>query len=285
MVVLSLLLTFSCVYAVTFEIDGDLEEHELMDIYLEQTGDDISDLEGARQARYGKGMGKLSSRRQALIRMMFNVLSGHQKKDKSFMRKFFQYGCHCYPGGPDHLLRSGHGRPIDKIDTICQKHKSCYKCLNAIFNAGKWGVGTDTNCNPENTTYKMILNTTTKKVSCPDNQTLCRKSLCECDLEFATSITGLENFEAEYDENNLVRNNFNYEEKCPKLSNGVAAELQCCGSKNSFPYVEPLSGKKNQCCGAKAFNDQRQECCDENSIAPIGTCPTDTSQYTSNYNR
>ena len=47
---------------------------------------------------------------------------------------------------------------------------------------------------------------------------------------------------------------------------------------DTFLFSEPLSGKKNQCCGAKAFNDQRQECCEENSIAPIGTCPAETSQ-------
>ena len=69
-----LALIFSCVYAVSFEIDGDLEEHVLMDIYQEQTGDDISDLEGARQARYGKGMGKLPSRRQALIRNIGTIM-------------------------------------------------------------------------------------------------------------------------------------------------------------------------------------------------------------------
>ena len=61
-------LFFVCVYGVTFEIDGDLEESELLEIYLDHTGDDISDIEGARLARYGKGMGNLSSRRQALIR-------------------------------------------------------------------------------------------------------------------------------------------------------------------------------------------------------------------------
>jgi len=214
---------------------------------------------------------------------MFNVLAGNHKKDKSFVRKFFQYGCHCYPGGPDNLLKSGHGRPLDKIDTVCQRHKNCYKCVNAIFNAGRWGIGSVTNCNPENTTYKMILDTTLQTVTCPKDQTLCRKSLCECDLEFATSITGMANFDDEYNPDYLQRNGFDHVNSCPKLSNGNASsELQCCGTKTSFPFVEPLSGKRNECCGSRAFNNDRGECCADDgtdTVRPIGSCTNYQSGY------
>ena len=109
--------------------------------------------------------------------------------------------------------------------------------MNAIFNAGKWGIGSQTNCNPENTTYKMVLNTTNQTVSCPSDQTLCRKSLCECDLEFARSINTLPDFENEYNANNLAREGFKYKDRCIKQYNGHQDKLKCCGSKTSFPFV------------------------------------------------
>lgn len=279
-----ILASSALVQSAEFEIDGDQSELDLFSKYYQETGDDLLELEGVKQTRFGMSTGNLSQRRQALIRMMFNVLAGNQKKDKSFMRKFFQYGCHCYPGGPDHLLKSGYGKPIDKIDSICQRHKNCYKCMNAIFNAGKWGIGSQTNCNPENTTYKMVLNTTNQTVSCPSDQTLCRKSLCECDLEFARSINTLPDFENEYDPNNLAREGFNYKDKCIKQYNGHQDKLKCCGSKTSFPFVEPLSGQKNSCCGYKSFNNNRNECCEDNlnseeQIVPIGTCLSQPSGY------
>lgn len=274
--------------ATVFEIDGDQSEFDMLQNFYEETGDDLSlpvAETGVKQTRFGLGQpgGNLSARRQALIRMMFNVLAGNHKKDKSFVRKFFQYGCHCYPGGPDNLLKSGHGRPLDKIDTVCQRHKNCYKCVNAIFNAGRWGIGSVTNCNPENTTYKMILDTTLQTVTCPKDQTLCRKSLCECDLEFATSITGMANFDDEYNPDYLQRNGFDHVNSCPKLSNGNASsELQCCGTKTSFPFVEPLSGKRNECCGSRAFNNDRGECCADDgtdTVRPIGSCTNYQSGY------
>ena len=46
------------------------------------------------------------------------------------------------------------------------------------------------------------------------------------------------NFEEEYNPDYLQRNGFDHANNCPKLSNGNPnTELQCCGTKTSFPYV------------------------------------------------
>ena len=112
-----LLASSALVQSAEFEIDGDQSELDLFSKYYQETGDDLLELEGVKQTRFGMSTGNLSQRRQALIRivcqiasvilevqstthrlrlsallmnferMMFNVLAGNQKKDKSFMRK------------------------------------------------------------------------------------------------------------------------------------------------------------------------------------------------------
>ena len=112
-----ILASSALVQSAEFEIDGDQSELDLFSKYYQETGDDLLELEGVKQTRFGMSTGNLSQRRQALIRivcqiasvevqptthslqliesallmnferMMFNVLAGNQKKDKSFMRK------------------------------------------------------------------------------------------------------------------------------------------------------------------------------------------------------
>jgi len=94
---------------------------------------ELEESRGALDSRLRVGRKVLSEsntaneRRQALIRIMFNVLSGRNRNNKSFIRELFNYGCHCYPGGSKNILKGGRGKPLDAIDQYCQQHKICYK--------------------------------------------------------------------------------------------------------------------------------------------------------------
>lgn len=260
------------------EIDGDLTEMEIYKAYAENTGIDLlEDLEIGDHAlekapRIAGGKGNDNARRQALIRIMFNVLNRGDKNDKNFIRKIFNYGCHCYPGGPRQLLKTGHGKPLDEIDLACQKHKNCYKCIRAIFNEGSWTSEDSPGCNPETTAYKMVANMKDYTVTCRDDQTFCRKSLCECDLEFATAVTDIENFDLVHNHTYLERNGFDYEKNCPKRGTQAAEPKSCCGDKKSFPAVDIMNGNKDSCCANVAYNSKRDECCSPNVVANLGNC-------------
>ena len=101
---------------------------EKFGIPLENIDDSRSSLDS--RLRVGRKLSDSNSaneRRQALIRIMFNVLSGRNRNNKSFIRELFNYGCHCYPGGSKNILKSGRGKPLDTIDEYCRQHKICYK--------------------------------------------------------------------------------------------------------------------------------------------------------------
>ena len=42
--------------------------------------------------------------------------------------KFFAYGCNCMFVGEMPLSRTGHGQPVDALDSACKKYKDCVKC-------------------------------------------------------------------------------------------------------------------------------------------------------------
>lgn len=248
-------------------------------MYESMTGIDLTDIPVEESLQFAKtpriglaNKNESNARRQALIRIMFNVLSQRNKNDKNFIRKLFNYGCHCYPGGPSHLLKSGYGKPLDEIDSACQKHKNCYKCLKSIFNEGTWAVEDGVGCNPETTAYKMTANIKDYSVQCRADQTACRKALCECDLEFAKSIAGIEEFDLVHNHTYLERNGFKSEDHCQKRGLNPSEAITCCGNKKSFPYVEILTKNKDQCCEGVAFNSNREECCAPNVVSRVGKC-------------
>jgi len=265
-----------------FEFDGDSSNAATMfQLFEDKFGVPLYELDDARGAldsrlRVGRKLSESNSaneRRQALIRIMFNVLSGRNRNNKSFIRELFNYGCHCYPGGSKNILKSGRGKPLDTIDQYCQQHKICYKCINSIFNDGQWKGG-ESRCNPAESSYKMIANMSAYSVRCSDDQNPCRRAICECDLHYAQQVTGLD-FEANHNPEFLQRNGFDYDSNCVKRGNPSEKVAQCCGDRNSFPFPQILTKQKNECCANVAFNPAREECCAENVVAKIGKC----SQY------
>ena len=61
------------VQSAEFEIDGDQSELDLFSKYYQETGDDLLELEGVKQTRFGMSTGNLSQRRQALIRIVYQI--------------------------------------------------------------------------------------------------------------------------------------------------------------------------------------------------------------------
>merc|ERR1712130_550485 len=118
----------------------------------------------------------------------------------------------------------------------------------------------------------MIANLRDYTISCRDDQTVCRKSLCECDLEFASAITNISNFDQVHNHTLLVRNGFDYQNSCPKRGGQTNEQITCCGDKKNFPDVDILNGQKDACCANRAFNSKRIECCSDNRLAKIGQC-------------
>ena len=68
-----LLASSALVQSAEFEIDGDQSELDLFSKYYQETGDDLLELEGIKQTRFGMSTGNLSQRRQALIRIVLQI--------------------------------------------------------------------------------------------------------------------------------------------------------------------------------------------------------------------
>ena len=83
----------------------------------------------------------------------------------------------------------------------------------------------------------MIANLRDYTISCRADQTACRKSLCECDLEFASAITDISYFDQVHNHTLLVRNGFDYEKSCPKRGGQTNERITCYGDKKNFPDV------------------------------------------------
>ena len=110
-------------------------------------------------------------------------------------------------------------------------------------------------------------------ISCREDQTLCRRALCECDLEFATKITSFPDFALSHNHTLLQRNGFDFEKSCPKRGTPGIEEISCCGDRKSFPNVSIMNGKKDSCCGNLAYNSNREgqdikisRCCQKISL-------------------
>jgi len=68
-----ILASSALVQSAEFEIDGDQSELDLFSKYYQETGDDLLELEGVKQTRFGMSTGNLSQRRQALIRIVYQI--------------------------------------------------------------------------------------------------------------------------------------------------------------------------------------------------------------------
>jgi len=189
------------------------------------------------------------------------------------MDQVFNYGCWCQLVTPDGV-REGIGAPMDAIDQACKDWHSCMDCLiidhecsifPVAYEAGKDGNG-DVTCNNQ-------------------ANDMCAESACKCDDRLVQRISEQWfNKNAEFNINDSA-DSFDHESRCvaaapqPKPGNGNnqcengvadAAKKQCCGTyPDRYPYS--TSEGCRQCCGAKTFNVDKHQCCD-NTLAAFGSC-------------
>lgn len=191
--------------------------------------------------------------------------SGEKMKSKEFIKRVNNYGCHCW-ARTKHEHLSGKGKPLDELDGTCHSLRQCHKCINIEYDEAE-GAHED-GCDPVTTKYKAKLarlkdgsleisctNTMNKKGT---NNGDCKRSLCECDKQFAEDFA--KQFAA-WDESlwNLEEQG-KYEEMCEssmrsagvdRLMSGSGPD-QCCGL---YPFKKPFNSATHSCVDGQVTND------------------------------
>ena len=123
-------------------------------------------------------------------------------------RKYWAYGCNCLILGDRPMSEMGKGKPVDEMDVACKEYKSCQKCVRMEFGDVSLRKFLDSpqiisleshylneiqiyfylfqECIGEREKYSWK-----KKgddVVCTDNPGTCKRSLCECDLNYAKTV-------------------------------------------------------------------------------------------------
>lgn len=176
-----------------------------------------------------------------------------QKKlrPREFLQKINGYGCHCWtkPGTESIGYK---GQPIDNIDRACKTLKSCHTCIELDYK----------NCDPVTTKYRakvakrgdgtldiQCTNTMNKKGT---NNGDCKRSLCECDKQFAMDVANSwRDWQA--DNWDLVSNGL-FDHACAtagkdqRMLNSGPPD-QCCGT--GYPEMRPYSTESHTCSADK----------------------------------
>jgi len=199
---------------------------------------------------------KMQMRKYETIKKMTLYL--HEEDEREWGR-YCPYGCHCAVNGPTDLM-AGAGQPVDEIDSACKRHKECIQCALADF---------DQSVCPWWKPYKMTAMvddiTGEKHLVCNDKPGYCKRSLCECDAQFARDLYAQRK---NYNRDNHHRyGTIDTDQACKANSYRGGGNGGNGGGKN-------LSGT-NQCCGSYPkrfpFNTGKAMCCD-GKISSIGSC-------------
>lgn len=229
----------------------------------------ISEAEADAEANdmeFGIGSrGKVGTGSEAIHKMQYRkydtlkkmILLLHDPEEREW-GKYCPYGCHCMVNGPTDIL-SGHGQPIDGIDSACKRHQECINCAMKDFGADV--------C-PWWKPYKMAAmvddETNEKHFVCQDAPGYCKRSLCECDAQLARDLYEERKV---YNRDNHHRYGSFSKDQCRTVNRGLYGD----GNGNG-------SGKgpeKHQCCGNNPkrfpYSPGKQDCC-SNKLEAVGTC-------------
>lgn len=172
-------------------------------------------------------------------------------RPREFLQKINGYGCHCWTK-PGTEAIGYKGQPLDNIDTACKTLKSCHTCIELDYN----------NCDPVTTKYRakvskqpdgtldiQCTNTMNKKGT---NNGHCKRSLCECDKQFAFNVA--ESWKDWSSQNWDLEQNGIFGATCVTndkdsrmLSSGPPNK--CCGT--TYPDMKPYSSESHTCTADK----------------------------------
>lgn len=222
-------------------------------------------------------------------------------QDVPLFGKFFNYGCHCFPGGVDGLYDARerrrpviHAKPVDQADNVCRNHERCHACIKMDHSTSNFGEHCDIH---KGYSFQARQDSVTgsKYIICMNKEGTCQKAKCECDKALAYDL-------AEYEYlwslmNHREWSNFDAESRCAiqhKNPNGKANLIEsanirlksaldgtsepiqeCCGSyPRRYPY-HPDDGQGNirQCCHSTPFDPTMKECCPDGTPRQFGSCP------------
>jgi len=163
-------------------------------------------------------------------------------------RRYWGYGCNCFHLG-DRPMSEGLGNHVvDELDNTCKSYKECLKCATMTYG--------DT-CVPELKRYKFTLSS--NSLQCRNRAGSCERALCECDHMLArTHVTASEKWDIQY---HTFWGGWDYQQSCehPKSPGLRSMQKGCCNNQKSTSYFS-------------LYAIDRQECCQDGEVAPIGGC-------------
>ena len=161
----------------------------------------------------------------------------------------------------------------DPIDARCKQLINGYRCAKLDAKAR------DEVCEPAKVVYNAYnlfmggdLNSYCE-LNNPDD--ICAQDACKIEGQFSLDflvdfISG--NIQNMADDS-LKSGNFDRESECEANgSNGASNDKQCCGVQ---PNRAPFSASKGMhgCCGSNLYSVNLQECCQNNIVSSLGSCP------------
>ena len=176
------------------------------------------------------------------------------------------YACWCHFGKK---AGQGSGQAQNMVDGICQDLQLCYRCIKHD----------DPNCAPWDTdylvqmTHSSLTDTSQNAIvsMCTVNTDSCPFNVCACEMKMLTEFWNrvtMTNYQVDY----AYKHNqgFDYDGICRyhMLAN---TEKICCGK---YPDRRPygINYQDKECCNdLTIFNPVASVCCDDGSVAEIGT--------------
>lgn len=189
------------------------------------------------------------------------------------------YGCWCLPDNDHKLYTVGYGKPVDNVDASCKRQSQCYDCAqidheDRVCDANSMGYSYKLHMDSDDPT-----NNWKKSIECTDNpdkggKGSCRRSICECDKKLAEDLR--EYFSEWNIKNHQEQGAFDSATKCVvegcKNGNCGGNEVECCGNLGSGPRMPYKTDGRRMCCGDKTYDSSFQECCEDFTLAALGTC-------------
>jgi hypothetical protein len=184
-----------------------------------------------------------------LMAKVSSTRSGQNLRPRDFMRQINNYGCHCWTK-PNTESIGYRGNPLDGIDRSCRSLKSCHTCITLQFE----------DCDPISTKYRAKVHKNsdgTIDIQCTNtinhkknNNGECKRSLCECDKQFAENVA--ESWD-EWDEKKWKLDNKSlFDKACQSTPTNMNGRLlnsgppdQCCGP--NYPDMKPYSSSSHTC--------------------------------------